>query len=133
MHLVNNADAVTQPNAIVVKLNVVTTRHRDRLFFVARRCTDFHRRHRRAASASSRLLQFSILAARAITHRTPAKAELFCEICMRDEAAVMIARNAMDAYYCGLFLESRMQLEGERVKDNLSVAFFLTDSLHQFA
>jgi hypothetical protein len=36
MHLVNNADAVTQPNAIVVKLNVVTTRHRDRLFFVAR-------------------------------------------------------------------------------------------------
>jgi hypothetical protein len=95
-------------------LNVVC--HDDRLFHVARRCTDFHhlRRHghRRAPNASRRLLQFSILVARAITHRTSPKAELFCEIRMIGQAAAMIAWNAMDAYYCWLFLESLMQLEG---------------------
>jgi len=47
-----------------------------------------------------------------MAHRTLRKAELFCEICMMDQAAVMIARNAMDAYDCWLFPESPMQLEG---------------------
>jgi len=54
-----------------------------------------------------------LLAACAITHRTSPKAELFCKICMMDRAAAMIARHAMDAYYCWLFRESLMQLEGE--------------------
>jgi len=54
-----------------------------------------------------------LLAGCAITHRTSPKAELFCKICMMDRAAAMIARHAMDAYYCWLFRESLMQLEGE--------------------
>jgi hypothetical protein len=54
-----------------------------------------------------------ILAACAITHRTLAKAELFCEICMMEQAAATIARKAMDAYYCWLFRQSLMQLERE--------------------
>jgi hypothetical protein len=116
-HLVSNADAVTQAKIIIVK--------------VERRCHDKTRGsslphrpaqhilspfarlgHRRTPNASRRLLQFSILVARAITHRTSPKAELFCEIRMRRQAAVMIASNAMDAYYCWLFPESLTQLEG---------------------
>jgi hypothetical protein len=53
------------------------------------------------------------LFARAYNAPPSQKAELFCEICMMDRAAVMIARHAMDAYYCWLFRESLMQLEGE--------------------
>jgi hypothetical protein len=56
----------------------------ERLFHVVRRSKDFHqlrsRGHRHSSNTSRRLLQFST--ARAITHRTPQKAELFCEIRM---------------------------------------------------
>src|SRR5437773_4423525 len=70
-----------------------------------------HHGHLRAPNASRRLLQFSIFAACAITHRTSQKAELFCEIRMM-RPVVMIARDAMDAHYCWLLLESPTQLEG---------------------
>jgi hypothetical protein len=84
----------------------------------------FARGHRRSSNVSRRLLQFSISAARAIMHRTSQKAELFCEICMMDHAAVMIG-NAMDAYYCWLFLESLVQLEGAlRKRQICSPPFF---------
>jgi hypothetical protein len=77
------------------------------------------------ADTSRRRLQFSIFAARAITHRTSQKAELFCEICMMGQAAVMIVWNAMDAYYCWLFLETLMQLEGAlRKRQICSSPFF---------
>jgi len=39
----------------------------------------------------------------------------------------------MDAHYCRLLLKSLTQLEGALLRDKFSVAFFLTDSLHQFA
>jgi len=48
-----------------------------------------------------------------ITHRTLQKAELFCEIRMMRQAAVAIARSAMDAYDCWLFPKSLTQPEGE--------------------
>jgi hypothetical protein len=129
--LVSNVDAVTKAKIIVVKLERRLS-GQDKGSSLPRRparCTvlsSFARHgHRRAPNASRRLLQFSIFAARAITHRTSQKAELFCEICMMDQAAVMIAWNAMDAYYCWLFLESLMQLEGAlRKRQICSPPFF---------
>jgi hypothetical protein len=68
--LVSTADAVTQPKAIVVKLErLVMTRCGDRLFYIARHSTDFHRLRsmdtgvRRTLRADSR--KFPILFARA--------------------------------------------------------------------
>jgi hypothetical protein len=93
--LVSNVDAVTQPKAIVVKLE--------------RRCHDETRIISSTSPGAAQTFticapqtparvepfattpEFSIFAARAITHRTSQKAELFCEICMMRQAAAMIA------------------------------------------
>jgi len=96
LDLVSTADAVTQPKPTVVKLErLVMTRCGDRLFYIARQSTDFHRLHAtdtgNPSNASRRRLPFSIFAARAITHCTSQKAELFCKICMMSQAAMMIA------------------------------------------
>jgi hypothetical protein len=43
---------------------------------------------------------------------------------MMSQAAMMIARNAMDAYYCWLFLESLNQLEGALRKRQMRLSPF---------
>jgi hypothetical protein len=79
----------------------------DGFFRVARHSMDFHHPcngHRACANASRRRLAILDLCSHAlITHRTSQKAELFCEIRMMRWAADVIARRAMDAYYCWLF------------------------------
>jgi hypothetical protein len=113
--------------------------HDDRLFHAARAAlhglSPFARHgHRRAPNALRRLLQFSILVARAITHRTPQKAELFCEIRMRRQAAAIIAWK-YDGRLLLLAFPGIAEATGRRMaqKTNSSAAFFLTESLHQFA
>jgi hypothetical protein len=90
-------------------LNIVC-QEKDRLFNVTRRSTEFspfaRNGQQRTPNAS-----LGLDLARAIAHRTSQKAELFCEIRMM-QPVVMIARNAMDAHYCWLLLESPTQLEG---------------------
>jgi hypothetical protein len=121
LHLVSNADAATQQNKLSLNLNIVVmTRCRDSS--LPRRPAVHSLYHLHATDTGVRRTlrdDFSIFIARAITHRTPRKAELFCEICMRGQAAVMIASSTMDAYYCWLFLESLMQLEGELRKTQI--------------
>jgi len=55
-----------------------------------------------------------------ITHRTLQKAELFCEIRMMREAAVVIARSAMDAYDYWIFPKLLTQPERESSKTQIS-------------
>jgi hypothetical protein len=107
--LVSNPDAAPQENATVVKLEHRLSgegsslqRHpRSTEFF------PFARNGQQRTPNASLGLDL----ARAIAHRTSQKAELFCEIRMM-QPVVMIARNAMDAHYCWLLLESPTQLEG---------------------
>ncbi len=62
-----------------------------------------------------------------ITHRTSPKAELFCEIRMMCQAAVVIARSAMDAYDSWIFPKLMTQPEGECAKHKfVRSPFFLT-------
>jgi G3E family GTPase len=92
--LVRGADAVAQARAIVVKLERrCQDKTWERFFHVVWGSKNFYqlrsRGYRQSSNTSRRLLQFST--ARAITHPTPQKAELFCEIRMMRCSAIGIA------------------------------------------
>jgi len=66
--------------------------------------------------ALSSLLHSRIWFRRDDALHTSQNAELFCEIRMMRRSAILIARNAMDAHYYWLLLESLTQQEGALLK-----------------
>ena len=105
LHLVSNADVARQPKAVAVK---VERRRRDErghlLFHVARAARTCSHSRMKGGSVCQTLRAHGINLARAITHCTSQKAELFSEIRMMRQSAVWIAGSAMNAYDCCLFL-----------------------------
>jgi hypothetical protein len=93
--LVSNADAATQQNKFSSNLNIVVMTDAEIVSSTSPGAAESFTICTPQASTcterSARILQFSLLTARAITHRTLQKAELFCEICMMRKSAVTIA------------------------------------------
>jgi hypothetical protein len=131
---------VTQPKAIVVKLErLVRTICGDRLFYIARRRTDFHRlrltEHHYSSNGFAPTPAVRDLRSHTpITHRTSQKAELFCEICMKRPGCGCHRKTCDERLLLRAFPEIA-DTTGGRIaqKTNFSIAILLTESLHQFA
>src|SRR6476660_5826792 len=101
----------------------MSDRTEDVFLRVARHSMEFHHScsgRRRAPMPFANALHSPSRSHAHITHRTLQKAELFCEIRMMRQAAVAIARSAMDAYDCWIFPKLLTQPERESSKTQIS-------------